>query len=106
MAKKKLFISDQRMLILMDWAIDAGLAKNSREYCSKIKFERNSLSNVKTGHQSFTKQQIFNACILTGASADYIFGFTNTIKRGGSKKPIEMLREAVMAVEGELISKS
>jgi hypothetical protein len=105
MAKKKLFISDQRMLTLMDWAINAGFAKTSREYCTKIKFERNSLSNVKTGHQSFTKQQIFNACLLTGASADYIFGFTNSIKRNGSKKPLDMLREAVMAVEEEMISR-
>jgi hypothetical protein len=107
MAKKKnLFITDQRMLKLMDWAIDGGLAKDSTEYCEKIKFARNCLANVKRGHQSFTKQHIMNACLLTGASTDYIFGFTNSIKRTGSKQPIEMLREAVMAVESEIISRS
>jgi hypothetical protein len=106
MPQKKLFITDQRMLKLMEWSINAGIAKDETHYCEKIKFARNCLVNVKKGRQSFTKAQILNACLLTGASADYIFGFTNSIKRSGSKQPIDMLREAVMAVEGELISKS
>jgi hypothetical protein len=106
MPKKKLFITDQRMIQLMEATIAAGKVKDATEYCKKIKFARNCLANVKRGHQSFTKKQIQNACLFTGASADYIFGFTSSIKRISSKAPIDMLREAVMAVEGELISKS
>jgi hypothetical protein len=106
MAKKKLFITDQRMLQLMEKTIDEGKVKNETHYCDKIKFPRTCLSNVKHGRQSFTKQQILNACLLTGASADYVFGLSNIIKRTATKQPLELLKDAVMAVESELISKS
>lgn len=103
---KKLFITDQRMLLLMKWAIEKGKARNQTHYCELIQFPHTGIPNIRRGHQSFTKQQILRAIIFTGSSADYIFGLTNTVKRSGSKSAMEMLKEAVMAVEGEIISRS
>lgn len=97
----KLYITNERMLKLMDWAIQEGVSPNESEYLTTIGFPRTNLTNVKSGRLSFTKEHILNACELTGASADYIFGFTNVRARKNSKQPIELLKEAVMAVETE-----
>lgn len=98
----KLFISDQRMLQLMTWAVRKGIADNETDFLDRIGFVRNNLRRVKAGEQGFTKEHILNACELTGASADYIFGFTNMISRKQQRHPIEQLKEAVLAVELEL----
>jgi len=101
----KLFISDERMLQLMEWAIADGIAVNQADYLEKIGFTRTNISNTRKGQQGFTKEHIWNACQLTGASADYIFGFANTRLRKPERKPMEQLREAVRAVDLELKSR-
>ena len=102
---KKLFISDERMLQLKDWALENGFADTESEYWEKIDFARTSISNVKAKTQSFRHYHIYNACKLTGASADYIFGLTNNLLRKQETKPIELLKQAVRAVDEELRSK-
>lgn len=89
------------MLILMDWAIRNEFANNETDFLEKIKFPRQNIANVRACRQSFTKEHIFNACELTGASADYIFGFTPKITRRSSKNSLELLKEATMAIESE-----
>jgi hypothetical protein len=98
----KLFITDERMLLLMEWALKKELASTETEYLEKISFPRTNISNVRKGIQSFTKEHIRNACELTGASADYIFGFQNSMMRKQPKKGIDLLKEAVLSVELEL----
>lgn len=93
------------MLQLMNWAIEDGLAKSQNDYLEKIGFTRTNISNTRRGKQGFRKEHILNACKLTGASADWIFGFTNTRLRKPARKPVELLREAVRSVEAELKSK-
>jgi hypothetical protein len=102
---KKLFITDERMLRLKDWAIENNIARTETEYWKMIGFPRTSLSNVMKGSHGFTKSQILNACKVTGASADFIFGLDPGIKRKQPKKAVEMLRDAVVAVEIELRQK-
>lgn len=99
---KKLFISDERMFKLMDIAIRQGLARTQTEYYEKIGFPPKSARVVKAGRQGFTREQIYKACKLTGTSADWIFGFTNTLKRKPDTKPIEQLKAVVIALEQEL----
>jgi hypothetical protein len=101
----KLFISDQRMLQLMEWAVANGMAANRGEYLDKIGFTRNNLNKVKKGIQSFQIEQILSACILTGASADYIFGLSNEMTRKKVKQPLELLKEAVIAIEHDMIKR-
>lgn len=99
---KKLFISDERMLILMDWAIKNGIASGETEYLDLIDFSRNSIGKVREGSQGFTKAHILNACRITGASADYIFGFTNSMMRKVPARSIDLLKQAVIAVEQDM----
>ena len=98
---KKLFITNERMLALMKWAIDAGHAETETDYLKKIGFPRTNIRNVRVGSQSFTKEHIHKACALTGASADYIFGFQTNLMRKPPKKSVDLLKEAVMAVEAD-----
>jgi hypothetical protein len=101
----KLFISDQRMLQLMDWAIKNKIANGETHYMELIDFQRNSIVKVRKGLQGFRKNHILNACKLTGASADWIFGLTNVMMRKNPGKPLELLKQAVIAVEQEMKTK-
>lgn len=100
--KKKLFITNERMLLLMEWALQHGIADTESGYLEMIDFPRTNIRNVRTGHQSFTKEHILLACKVTGASADYIFGFTNAIARRKPDRGIEALKLAVHAIELEM----
>lgn len=96
----KLFISDQRMLALMEWAV--GRIKGidtETEYLSRINFPRTNISNVRKGTQSFTKEHILNACMITGANVNWIFGIESNMIRKPGKDPIHLLKQAVIAVE-------
>lgn len=102
--KNKLPISDERMLKLMDYVIDKGDAPNESQYLESIKFTRTNISNVRRGYQSFNRDHIRNACELTGANANWIFGFENNMMRKEPKKltPIERIREALVELEATL----
>jgi hypothetical protein len=100
--KKKLFITDERMFKLMDWAIENNMVATESEFLDQIGFTRNNINKVKSGTQGFRKEHILSACNLTGASADYIFGLTNTMMRKPAKRSLDLLKEAVIAVEHEL----
>jgi hypothetical protein len=102
---KKLFITNQRMLDLMAWAIENGIAQHESAFFRMIKFPRTNISNIRSGALSFTREHIMNACKITGASADYIFGFTNSMLRKDPVKPIDQLKQAVKTVELELLMK-
>lgn len=96
----KLHITDERMLKLMAHAvIDMRIATSEWKYMEMIGIAPTNLSNIKQGRQRFSKDHIEKACEITGASADYIFGFTKNMMRKGSKDPIEMIKQAVMALE-------
>lgn len=99
---KKLFITNERMLQLVAWSIDNGIADTETEFYEKIGFTRNNISLVRSGATSFTKEHILEACKITGASADYIFGFTNTMQRKKPTRAMELLKEAVSAIDQEL----
>lgn len=102
---KKLFIADERMLMLMEWAIQKGIVDNETEYWERIGFARTSISNVRAGTQGFRTYHILNACRLTGASADYIFGLTNVIERKTAAQPIHLLEQAVAAIKLDMRGK-
>lgn len=88
------------MLLLMEHAVNnLRIAGSEKEYMEMIGFTATNISNVKQGRQGFGKDHILNACRLTGASADYIFGLTSTMMRKENKNPIEMIKEAVRALE-------
>lgn len=98
----KLHITDERMLQLMNYVVNVVNNYGSEdEFMRAIDFAPTNISNVRQGRQRFKKDHIENACKITGASADYIFGFTNTMMRKESKDPIEMIKLAVSALESK-----
>lgn len=97
--------SDQRMLKVMEWAVKKGMAKHESDYLTKIGFSRTNISNVRTGHQSFSKDHIAEACRVTGANANWIFGLENNMFRKDSKNPLDRARAALEEIEALLHSK-
>jgi hypothetical protein len=98
----RLFIADERMFKLMEWSVENGLVPTQSHFLDAIGFTRNNLTKVRKGLQGFRGEHILKACQFTGASADYIFGLTNEMKRKATRKPLDLLKEAVVAVEHEL----
>ena len=98
----KLFISDERMLKLMNYAIDNGVVDTESDYLEKINFLRTNIVQVRKGMRGFTKEQIHAAAKLTGANINWIFGIEANMMRRPGKNAITLLKEAVMAVDAEL----
>lgn len=98
---KILAIHNQRMLKLMAATVLSGKVDSESEYCDKIKYAKKNLFNIKSGHQSFTIEHIINACRFTGANANWILGIEANVMRKPGKKALELLKEAVLAVEVE-----
>lgn len=90
------------MLQLMAWAIDKGICSTETEYLDRIGFGRTNIAVLRRGERRFTTAQIQAACELTAASADWIFGLSNSMKRDPGSKAIDQLKQAVIAVESEL----
>ena len=100
--KAKLAIPEQRMLKLMEWAVKNNIAESESQYWQKIGFPRTNITNVNSGKQGFTRNHIFNACKLTGASTDWIFGLSPTMFREGTAKtPAALLRQVVAQLENK-----
>lgn len=93
------------MLQLMEHAIKTGLARNETDYFQQISFAPTNVSNIRRGHQAFTKDHILNACRLTGANANWIFGLEKNMMRKESKNPIEKLSELTIELEALLSPK-
>jgi hypothetical protein len=104
--KVKLFIADQRMLELMTWAIaqeDKKLPSTQGEYLDLIGAKSGNIGALKKGIRGFTNEQILAAAKLTGANLNWIYGLEkNMFREGKSKTAIDLLKEAVKAVEQEL----
>lgn len=94
------------MLKLMEHAVNnLKLSTSEWKYMEMIGVAPTNLSNIRKGRQGFSKDHIENACRLTGASADYIFGFTPHMLRKEIKDPIEAIKQAVTALEEKRDSK-
>lgn len=102
----QLFISDQRMLLLMKWAIDKGIAESENVYLEQIGFNRRNLYKLRAGDIGFTKVHILKAAELTGANINWIYGLESNMLRQKSQSAIEQLQAAVIAVETELQKKT
>lgn len=102
----KLFISDERMLHLMEWAIqqdDKKLPETQGAYLELIGVRAGNIGGLKNGVRGFTNEQILAAAKLTGVNINWLFGLEKNMFREDKKQsPLDMLKSAVMAVEKEL----
>jgi hypothetical protein len=94
---------DKRMIQLMEWAVRNNIAPTESEYLEKIGFTRTNLSNIKKGIQGFTRDHIRKACLLTGASADWILDIDKSMFRQKAEhNPVKLFRQAVAEIEQQL----
>lgn len=98
---KTIFISDERMLQLMSWAINNDIAKDETDYLSQIEFVKNNLEKVRNGTTGFTKRHILNASVLTGANINWIFGLESNMMRKPNKSIIVRLKEITTELEAQ-----
>jgi hypothetical protein len=96
----------KRMFSLAAWAVSKNVATSEKDFLVQIGFPYSNYSNVKSGRQSFSKEHIFNACKLTGASADYLLGLSTTMFAKESRDPLEMIKQAVKSLEDKKEIKS
>jgi hypothetical protein len=95
-------IIDSRMLELMAYAVRENLVKNESEYLTSIGFSRTNIGNIRRGHQSFSTDHIHNACVITGANANWLFGIEKNMLRKEEKDPVERLKQLSVEIEALL----
>lgn len=100
---KGLFISDQRMLLFMEYCVENGLAgiTTNRDWFDRIGLEYNNMDKVKKGIRGFSKHHLKAAGDL-GASMDFLYGFSDDMLR--SKKnltPIQLIKAGLRLIESE-----
>lgn len=108
MAKEVDTLINERMISFMDYCVQnkiKGIQGNT-DWCEKINFHPTNLDGIKKGTRSFSKEHIYAAAQLLGADINYFFGFSNEILRTSKKmKPLQLLKQAVKALELELQTK-
>jgi hypothetical protein len=91
------------MLQLMEYCVQHGEAASNAAWLASIGTQRGTAGKVRAGTHSFTKEQIYAAGSLYRVDMNWLFGFSDNMKRKNEKiDPLENLEEAV-AMVGEII---
>lgn len=98
--EKKLPVTDERMLQVMQYAIATKIIKTQKAFCESVGISHHNLPAVRSGRQGFTVDQIANAIRHYKVTADFLFGvtdkmFTNAKKQG----PVDRIKEALHELE-------
>lgn len=72
-------IYDKRMLELIDILKQRGNIRFTADFCRAIDIERQSITNIRNGKQSFQTHHILKAVQVYGISADWIYGISNKV---------------------------
>lgn len=103
-------IWDQRMFILMKYCIDNKIdgIKNQANFMARVEILGTAtMKQIRDGSQSFRHIHIQNACKLTGASVDWVYGLSTRMNRLEIKSnPLALLKEATRLIESELKQKT
>ena len=99
----KLKIWDQRILLLMRHCIDSQLCDTQKDFLESIGFQPTNLRQVRNGSQSFTLEQIHSAAEKYKINVNWIFGFGEEMRLKKSSDILTQLKDAVRAVEAEMI---
>ena len=67
------FISDRRMLELIELLKTENKIRFTQEFCDAIGFKKQNIRNVKMGAQHFTPEHIRKACKAFKRNANWIF---------------------------------
>jgi hypothetical protein len=81
MATLKKYISDQRMLKLIEILKTSGQIKFTQAFLDAIDMPKQNIRLVKLGEKHFTPEHIHMACKTYMVNANWIFGFEKDIYR-------------------------
>jgi len=97
----KIPIWNQRMILLMKHCKESGLVHTQKEFFESIDFAETNLKDVRKGIRSFTLVQVITAAKKYNINMNWIAGLDNEMKRRKSVKSLDLLKEAVKAVQAE-----
>ena len=86
----KTYISDKKMLILIDTLKSFNKIKYDIDFCNAIGLRKQNLTNIKNGINHFTPEHIEKVITLFKVNANWIFGISNKVfidnKKGLTQK--------------------
>lgn len=96
----QLFISDARMIQLMEYCVATGLAKNRAQWCNSIGYSPMNWSGLIAGRRGFTNAHILAAAKMYDVNLNWLFGLEeNMLRTPEDLSPIEAIKAAVAALE-------
>lgn len=98
----KLAIWNERMLLLMQHCLDKGQVESQKDFFEVIGFTETNLRQVKLGSQSFRIEHFVTAAKKYKINMNWFFGLDENMKRLNGKNALEVLKDAVRAVEAEM----
>ena len=104
----KLPLYDRRMLKFMDFCIDNNIARTKAIFLANIGFDHaGNLKQVLEGKRSFTLNHLLAAINTYEVNLNWIFGIeTNMFRTMKTITPVEMLKDALAALELETSNRS
>lgn len=102
MAKTKLPIWDQRMIMLMEHCLESGIEETQASFLNGIEVSQNVLSQIRDRKSSFRNKHILAAAKKYQIDINWIFGLSDSMKRSRSKDPLQNLKDAVKEIETEI----
>jgi DNA-binding transcriptional regulator YdaS (Cro superfamily) len=94
------------MLQLWKYAVDNEMVADDDTFAERIGFDKNNLSNIRSGRQSFTHKHVMAAAKAWKINVNWMYGIEPNMFRDEKKlTPISMLKAAVIAIENSLAGK-
>ena len=103
--KRELHTTTKRVLKIVKHLIEAEKYETLPDIMEAMGMNPKNAWKLENGYTNLTLDNIIKFCDLTNASPDYLFGYSNIMFRGKQLKPLEMMKQAVKAIEEELKQK-
>ena len=96
--------TNKRMLKLMEYYISQHSEWTETAYLERIGYSRYNIGNVRSGRQSFTLDHVREACLFTGADANWLMGLPGStmMRKQGKSSPVERIEQAVVEIKSLL----
>ena len=94
-------IYDERMLMLADYCQETGICDTQAAFLESIGFTPGNISNLRRGKQHFTVSHLIAAAKKYKVNLNWLCGLSEQMFMVNGKSSLQMLKEAVKAVEAE-----
>lgn len=97
-------IWDERMILIMQHAIDTKICETQKEFFDTIGFRATSLAQVRAGDHSFRHTHILAVAKKFGVNINWIYGLEANMIRELKRKhnPVARIRESLIEIEAAM----